>query len=53
MRECINPTQYIKEDKSDKFFKQNGKYYVKTKYGGVAEVKKEYYEKYMGVENEL
>lgn len=50
MHECIRPTQYVKEDKNDTFFKINDRYFVRTKYAGVCEVSKEYYEKYMGAE---
>lgn len=50
MHECIKPTQYVKEDKNDTFFKINDRYFVKTKYAGVCEVSKKYYEKYMGAE---
>ena len=48
MHECIKPYQFVKEDKSDIFFKQNNRYFIKTKYGGVVETTKEYYEKYEG-----
>lgn len=48
MHECIKPYQFVKEDKSDTFFKKNDRYFIKTKYGGVVETTKEYYEKYEG-----
>lgn len=48
MHECIRPYQFVKEDKSDVFFKKNDKYFIKTKYGGVVETTKEYYEKFEG-----
>lgn len=55
MRIGIRPYQFVKEDDNDKFFKVKGKhykeedrYYIKTKYAGVIETTKEYYESCTG-----
>lgn len=48
MHECIKPFQFVKEDENDKFFKDKDKYYIKTKYAGVVETTKEYWERCFG-----
>lgn len=51
MRLGIKPFQFVKEDKSDTFFKERDRYFIKTKYAGIIETTKEYYECYMGKED--
>lgn len=48
MHECIKPFQFVKEDENDKFFQKGDKYYIKTKYAGVVETTKEYWERCFG-----
>jgi len=48
MHPTIRPFGAVKEDSSDVFFKKNDRYFIKTKYGGVVETTKEYYEKFEG-----
>ena len=45
MHECIKPYQFVKEDKSDYLIFKGNRYYIHTKYAGVVEVEKEYFEK--------
>ena len=45
MRECKNPYQFVKEDKSDYLLTIGNKYYIHTKYAGTCEIEKEYFEK--------
>lgn len=49
MRPTIKPYGFVKEDKEDEFFKIGDRYFIRTKYGGVIETTKEYWESYMGV----
>ena len=45
MYECIKPTQYVKEDKSDYLIFKGNRWYIHTKYAGVCEITKETFEK--------
>ena len=45
MHECIKPYQFVKEDSSDYLIFKGNRYYIHTKYAGVVEVEKEYFEK--------
>lgn len=44
MYQCVNPTQYVKEDSSDYLIFKGNRFYVKTKYAGVVEITKKTFE---------
>lgn len=48
MHTTIKPFGAVKEDENDKFFQKGDKYYIKTKYAGVVETTKEYWERCFG-----
>lgn len=45
MHECIKPYQFVKEHDTDYLIFKGNRFYIHTKYAGVVEITKEYYEK--------